>query len=98
MSKNQKEKSPIVFDPDKWYTTTQVVELARQGYSPFKSLSTLYKLINEGKLNVVIRGDENRKKFFIQGKDISSFAESQKVTVSQSNGKPLQKGRPKTHR
>lgn len=68
------------------------------GYSPFKSLSTLYALIKAGKIKVVVRGDENRKKYFIQGKDIITFAESQKVTISQSNVKPVQKDGSKAKR
>jgi hypothetical protein len=77
----------IVFDPEKWYTTSQVVQLSRQGYSPFKSLTTLYKLIHTGQIQVVARGDDKKKKFFIQGKDIVLFAESQKILVSKENAK-----------
>lgn len=81
-------KEPLVFDLEKWYTTTQVVELARQGYSPFRSLTTLYTLIHSGELQVVARGDKQKKKFFIQGKEIVRYAESQRITI-QSNGKQM---------
>lgn len=98
MSTKKIEKPHVEFSLEKWYTTTQVVDLARQGYSPFKSLSTLYRLINEGKLKVVVSGDAKRKKFFIQGKDIVSFAEGQKTTISKPHDKPMQKGSAKVKR
>lgn len=68
------------------------------GYSPFKSLSTLYALIKAGKIKVVVRGDENRKKYFIQGKDIVTFAESQKITITQTDVKLVQKNGSKAKR
>ncbi len=85
-------KDNIVFDPEKWYTTTQVVQLARQGYSPFRSLSTLYSLINTGQIQVVARGDNEKKKYFIQGKELTRFAESQMTTINKDNGKQDSKG------
>lgn len=75
-------KEQLVFDLEKWYTTTQVVDLARQGYSPFRSLSTLYALIHSGELQVVARGENKKKKFFIQGKEIVRYAESQRITIN----------------
>ncbi len=75
----------LEFDPEKWYTTTQVVQLARQGYSPFRSLATLYKLINSGELRVVARGDNEKKKYFIQGKEMVRYAESQNATLSKKD-------------
>ena len=80
-------KEDIVFDPEKWYTTTEVVQLARQGYSPFRSLSTVYSLINSGQLKVVARGDNEKKKYFIQGKEIVRFAESQTTTINKPDVK-----------
>lgn len=68
------------------------------GYSPFKSLTTLYALIKAGKIKVVVRGDEKRKKYFIQGKDIVTFAESQKITITQTDVKPVQKNGSKAKR
>ena len=68
------------------------------GYSPFKSLTTLYALIKAGKIKVVVRGDEKRKKYFIQGKDIVTFAESQKITITQTDAKPVQKNGSKAKR
>ena len=75
----------VEFNADLWNTTTEVVNLSRQGYSPFKSLSTLYRLIHDGKIPVVARGENKKKKYFIQGKDIIAFAESQKITLGKSD-------------
>lgn len=75
----------IIFDPETWYSTTQIVQLARQGYAPFRSLSTLYSIINTGKIQVVARGTTKRKKYFIQGKDLVMFAESQKITINKDD-------------
>jgi hypothetical protein len=86
----------LVFDLEKWYTTAQVVQLARQGYSPFRSLSTLYSLINNGKISVVARGENEKKKFFIQGKEIVRYAESQATTIHKSNGKQSKESSSKT--
>ena len=88
-----KDRPDIVFDLEKWYTTTQVVQLARQGYSPFRSLTTLYSLINTGKIQVVARGENKKKKYFIQGKELVRFAESQKVTISNNNVKQMHESR-----
>ena len=85
-------QNEIEFDNEKWYTTTQVIQLARQGYSPFRSLSTLYKIINSGKIEVVIRGDGKKKKYYIQGKELVRFAESEKVTINNQDGEQMQEG------
>jgi len=86
----------IVFDQEKWYTTSQVIDLAREGYVPFKSLQTLYTLIHSGKIKVVERGEsKNKKKWYIQGKELVKYAESQKVTLHK-NVKQMQKGSSKT--
>lgn len=79
-------KEKIEFDPEKWYTTSQAVLLAREGYSPFRSLSTIYSLINTGKLKVVARGENKKKKYYIQGKEIQRYAESQQVTITHKHG------------
>ncbi len=75
----------IEFDQEKWYTTSQAVQLARQGYSPFRTLSVLYKIIKSGDLKVVARGDNVKKKYFIQGKEIVRYAKSQEITISNNN-------------
>ena len=85
-------QNEIEFDPEKWYTTSQVVKLAQQGYSPFKSLTTLYKIINSGKLEIVVIGDLAKKKYYIQGKELVKFAESQKVTINNQDVKQMQEG------
>jgi len=90
------EKNEITFDENKWYSTTEVVQLAKQGYAPFKSLGTLYSIIQAGKIPVVIRGDENRKKYYIQGKDLVTFSESQKVSVTNKDEEQMQTKRSKT--
>jgi hypothetical protein len=89
-------REDIIFDLEKWYTTTQVVQLARQGYSPFKSLGVLYKIIHSGQISVVARGDKEKKKYFIQGKELVKFAESQKVTITKKDGKQMQESSSKT--
>lgn len=85
----------LVFDQEKWYTTSQVIDLAKDGYVPFKSLNTLYELIHQGKIKVVERGESKKKKYYIQGKELVKYAENQKVTLK-ANGKQMQKGSSKT--
>jgi len=89
-------KDKIEFDLEKWYTTTQVVTLSKEGYFPFRSLAILYGLIHSGKLKVVARGEGKKKKFYIQGKELTRYAESQQITIHQNNGKQMQKGSSKT--
>ena len=89
-------KEKIEFDSEKWYTTTQVVSLSKEGYFPFRSLAVLYSLIHNSKLKVVARGEGKKKKFYIQGKELTRYAESQQVTIHNNNGKQMQKVRTKT--
>jgi len=81
------EKQKIDFQLEKYYTTTQIVDLARQGYFPYRSLSKIYAIINSGKILVIARGDNKKKKYYIQGKELVKYAESQKVLINNNNEK-----------
>lgn len=80
-------KKEITFDSEMWYSTSQIVELSRAGFFPYKSISTIYELIRSGKLPVVIKGDENKRTYSVQGKDLAAFAESQKIVLEKKNDK-----------
>jgi len=66
-------------DPEKWYSITDLVALAKDGYVPFLSRTTWTDLVQSKKLPYLIKGDENKKVYMLQGKDIISYLDESKI-------------------
>lgn len=59
-------------NPELWYTTAQIADLGKQGLFPFKSVSSIYQIINSGEIKYISKGNQ----FLIQGKELIRFSET----------------------
>lgn len=72
-----------MINPEKFYTITQIAELAQEGYVPFKGKDKWRELINKGELSATIKGPEHRKTFLVQGKDLLIFLDGLRIRRNQ---------------
>lgn len=60
-------------DPDKFYTITELLELGRKGYLPYKVRRFWFERIREGKVRAIKKGTGPRFTYCIEGKDLINF-------------------------
>ena len=66
-----------MINPQKYYQVKEVAELGKEGFFPFKSVTSIYDLINSGKLKAFrasAAGDKVTVR--IQGSDLLNFLDS----------------------
>ena len=70
-----------MINDEQWYKISDIVKLAKEGFVPFRSPGTWYRIIQSGKLKHIVKGEEDSTRtFIIQGRDIKEYLESLKVT------------------
>lgn len=81
------------FTNEQYYSTTELVELGQLGLFPVKTLVTIIKLINKGKLQAISIGTEKKKIYRIKGDELNRFLTEYEQKRS---GLPKQVGDPAT--
>ena len=67
-----------MIEKEKWYSISELVALAKEGYLPFKGRQTWVELIKAGKLKAVSKGNAERKAYTVHGTDVLALVESLK--------------------
>lgn len=65
--------------PEKMYTISELIKLAKENYLPYVARSSWLSLIESGKLNAFKKGTDEHKTYLIQGRDLLKFLEENKT-------------------
>lgn len=65
-----------MINPRKYYTITDLLKLAKEGFFPIKSRTTIMRLIQSGKLPVANTSSGGKRTYFIKGEDLLAFLDS----------------------
>ena len=68
-----------MINPERWYTITQLTELAKQGVVPMHSRDSWLTLVKNEELPHLRKGDMKKFTYMIQGKDIIAYLDGNKI-------------------
>lgn len=69
--------------PERWYSLTDLTDLAKIGVTPYKSRQTWLELIKKGEITALEKGEGKKIVYMLQGKDIINHLNARKIHSNQ---------------